>query len=228
MGTEPEHRPSAVPPSGDGAARPGRPGGRGLVGVSLKMYLGYEQSRAWLRQVAAHADRVPDGGLFVLPSFPLLPLAAELFPGTGVAYGAQNAHSAQRGAYTGEVSPAMLAELGCAYVEVGHAERRALFGETDAVVAAKTRAVVEAGLTPVLCVGERERTGRAEATGVVLSQLDAAVADLPATTPLVVAYEPVWAIGAEDAAPPELVTAVVGAVRDRLGGGRWPCCTAAA
>jgi triosephosphate isomerase len=191
----------------------------GLVGVSLKLHLGYAESRDWLHRVRALTDAAGETGgveLFVLPAFPLLPLAAELFAGTPVRYGAQNAHSAQRGAYTGEVSPAMLAELGCHYLEIGHAERRALFGETDAVIAAKTRAAAEAGLTPVLCVGE-ERPGPATAAADrVRDQLDAALAEFPAHLPLVVAYEPVWAIGAAAAASPSHITAVTGAVRAHL------------
>ena len=191
-----------------------------MVGVSLKLHLGYEESRTWMQQVRAHADRVPEGALFVLPSFPLLPLAADLFVDTGIRYGAQNAHSAQRGAFTDEVSPAMLAELGCTHVEIGHAERRALFGETDAVVAAKMRAVAEVGLTPVLCVGEQQEGPLAEAIDVVRTQLDRALVEFPIAAPLIVAYEPVWAIGVDNSAPSERIAAVTGAIRESLDAAR--------
>jgi triosephosphate isomerase len=190
-----------------------------LVGVSLKLYLGYADSRRWLAAVAEQAAELAGVGLFVMPSFPLLPAAAELLAGTGVRFGAQNAHHEQRGPYTGEVSPAMIAELGADFVEVGHAERRALFGESDAVVAAKLAAVAEAGLTPVLCVGETERgDGSAGAVDTVRRQLDAGLVRYPAHAPLVVAYEPVWAIGAPQPAGPGLINAVTAAVRGHLAG----------
>jgi triosephosphate isomerase len=139
-----------------------------------------------------------------------------------IALGAQSCHWAEAGAYTGEVSPAMLAKLNVTYVIVGHSERRQLFGETDAVVAAKLRAVLTHGMTPILCVGEtldQREAGEAEST--VTSQLAAAfsgssdeerdAAALPGRRPLaghqvgqlVIAYEPIWAIGTGQHATPE-------------------------
>jgi triosephosphate isomerase (TIM) len=139
-----------------------------------------------------------------------------------IALGAQSCHWAEAGAYTGEVSPVMLAKLNVSYVIVGHSERRQLFGETDAVVAAKLRAVLTHGMTPILCVGEtldQREAGEAERT--VTSQLAAAfsgssdderdTASLPARRPLaahqvgqlVIAYEPIWAIGTGQHATPE-------------------------
>jgi triosephosphate isomerase len=120
-----------------------------------------------------------------------------------VALGAQHCHDHDRGAYTGEVSPQMLARLGVRYVIVGHSERRHLFGMTDEVVAATLRAVLHHGMTPICCVGETEEERRAGRTEARLSaQVRAALDGLPPeqVAALVVAYEPVWAIGTGTAA----------------------------
>ena len=187
---------------------------RPLVGVSLKLHLGYRESLRWLRTVAETcAGR---GELFVLPAYPLLPAAAEALAGTGVRFGAQDVAAAAGGAYTGEVSARMLAELGASFAEVGHAERRRFFGETDAVVAAKVAAAIGAGLIPVVCVGEADRVAPATATRRALEQLDRATDGAPVDAPLVVAYEPVWAIGANRAAGPAHILSVIAALRDRL------------
>ena len=126
--------------------------------------------------------------------------------------------STQAGAYTGEVSARMLVEFGCRYAIVGHSERRQFFGDTDAIVAAKARAALAAGLTPIACVGETlaEREGGAT-EAVVLRQLDAVLAAVGARRrELVVAYEPVWAIGTGRTASPEEAQAVHATLRARL------------
>jgi triosephosphate isomerase len=131
--------------------------------------------------------------------FPYLGEVAEQLKGSSVAWGAQNVSEQAQGAYTGEVSAAMLAEFGCRYVIVGHSERRQLFGESDAQAAAKFAAVKAAGMTPILCVGEtlQERdAGRTEE--VVARQLGAVKFEDG-----VLAYEPVWAIGTGRNATPE-------------------------
>jgi triosephosphate isomerase len=174
-----------------------------IVGVGMKMYLGYDESLRYLADVARAGAR--DVSLFVLPSFPVLPAAGRLLAGTGIAYGAQDGHWEDAGPHTGSVSPAMLAELGCTYVEVGHAERRRDFGEDDAMTARKAAAAARHGLTPIVCVGElREDDDPVE---VVRRQLDP-IGDHP----LVVAYEPVWAIGAKQPADPERIARVVEAI----------------
>ena len=173
------------------------------VGVSLKMYFGHSDALEWCRQVAAL--QVPEGvELFVIPSFPAIPAALEIFGGS-VTVGAQDLFWEDRGAYTGEVSGAELAELGVGVVEVGHAERRRLFGETEEVVALKTAAALRNGLTPVLCIGEPERSP--DAAAHCIAQLEAALAGAPARR-VIVAYEPVWAIGAAQPAPAEYIRAV--------------------
>ena len=145
--------------------------------------------------------------------FPYLAQAAERLRGSRIAWGAQNVSEHAQGAYTGEVSAAMLAEFGCRYVIVGHSERRQLYGETDAQAAAKFAAVKAAGMTPILCVGEtlQERDG-GKTEDVVGRQLGAV--DFKGG---VLAYEPVWAIGTGRNATPEQVQAVHAFLRKRVG-----------
>ncbi len=192
--------------------------GRPLVGAGLKMFLGYAETIGYLRELAASAAEFDGVSVFVLPSFPVLAAARELLAGSPVRYGAQDAHWEESGAYTGCVSPAVLRELGCTFVEVGHAERRHLFCESDDMVARKAVAAVRCGLEPIVCVGEEHETDGAAAT-IVGDQVAAVLAPLPSAADLVVAYEPVWAIGAETAADPERVAGVVAEVR-RLAAGR--------
>jgi triosephosphate isomerase (TIM) len=140
----------------------------------------------------------------LLPPAIYLPVVAESLAGSVIKWGAQCCHQADKGAFTGEISPPMLVDLGCAYALVGHSERRTLFAESDALVAEKWQAAHAAGLQPILCVGEslqaREK-GQTEA--VIKHQLAAVMAAmLAAKQRLVVAYEPVWAIGTGHAASP--------------------------
>lgn len=174
------------------------------IGVSLKMYFGHAEALAWCRTAAAVARRHPgvvDGRLrvFVAPSFPVLPAAAEIFADSGVEVAAQDLAATDAGAYTGEVSGAELAEIGVRYVEVGHAERRRLFGESELVVATKTAAALRHGLVPVLCLGEADPGPVDVAVAECVRQLESAlgeVADPGSGAPVVIAYEPHWAIGA--------------------------------
>ncbi len=136
-----------------------------------------------------------------------------------IGWGAQDLSPHESGAYTGDVSGGMLAKLGCAYVVVGHSERRALHGEDDALVAAKVKAALANEIAPILCVGEgldvREAGGQVAYT---LAQLDAALAGLAAeyARKVVVAYEPVWAIGTGRTATPADAQEVIGAIRARI------------
>ena len=133
--------------------------------------------------------------------------------------GAQNCHEAESGAYTGEVAAGMLAEVQLSHVLVGHSERRALYGETDALIAAKTKAAIAAGLTVVLCVGETlEERENGRTLDIVLGQVKAVFdqLSLPDWERLVVAYEPVWAIGTGKTASGEQAQQVHRAIRDAL------------
>ena len=131
----------------------------------------------------------------VFPPFTAIPAVASVLRGSAIAYGGQNCHWESSGAFTGEVAAGFLAELGCRYVLVGHSERRALFGETDETCRRKVQAAIAAGLTPVLCCGETLSEREAGATFErVDGQLAGALPERP-VSPIVVAYEPVWAIG---------------------------------
>lgn len=187
------------------------------VGVSLKTYFGHERARVWFADVARRAAAHPavaSGAVrfFVIPTYPQIPAALAAFAGTPVLIGAQDVSEYDPGAYTGEVTAAELAEMGVAVAEIGHAERRRLFGETDAVTAAKAAASLTHGLTPVLCIGESTQQDGADAAAAVTAQLAANLAGVPAG-PVIVAYEPVWAIGAAEPAPDAHITAVTRALR---------------
>jgi triosephosphate isomerase (TIM) len=151
-------------------------------------------------------------GCAVCAPFPYLALVAERLRGSPIAWGAQNASEHAQGAYTGEVSAAMLAEFGCRYVLVGHSERRQLYGETDAQAAAKFAAVKKAGMTPILCVGETLGERDAGQTEAVVARQLGAVDFKDA----VLAYEPVWAIGTGRNATPEQAQAVHAFLRRKV------------
>ena len=156
--------------------------------------------------------------LAIAPAHPVLDRLGRALEGSGVALAAQNLHAEEAGAFTGEVSLAMLADLGCRYALIGHSERRQLFGEHDLVVAAKAKRLVGSGVHPILCVGEtldeREHGATLE---VVRAQLTAVLdAADGLREELVVAYEPVWAIGSGRTATPETAQEVHAAIRETL------------
>ncbi len=174
---------------------------------------------ALVRRIAERAAEAASGAeLAVCPPFPLLAAAAEQLPG-GVRLGAQDVSEYEAGAYTGEVSGAMLHEAGCRYAIVGHSERRTLYSEDNARVAGKYVAAQRAGLTPILCIGESLAERDAERTEtVVAEQLEAVfeAAGDRAFADGIVAYEPVWAIGTGRTATPEQAQAVHAFVRQRV------------
>lgn len=152
--------------------------------------------------------------------FPYLAQAQSLLDGSAVSWGAQDVSVHDKGAYTGEVSAAMLKDFGCRWALAGHSERRAMHGETDELVAEKARTALAAGLTPVVCVGETlaEREG-GNTLGVIERQLEPVLAlGAQSLIHLVLAYEPVWAIGTGRTATPEQAQEVHGAIRVALRG----------
>ena len=159
-----------------------------------------------LAKAMLHGLQTLDGveSLICPPATALMPMSA-LLDGSGVALGAQNLHWEAEGAFTGELAPQMIAEF-CSYVIIGHSERRAIFGESDQDVQRKVAAALDAGLAPILCVGESLQENEAgRAAEVLTSQLRAALNGVTLNKPgaLVVAYEPIWAIGTGKAATPE-------------------------
>lgn len=165
-----------------------------------------------LGEAHAHSDVV------VCAPHPYLSQLQACLKTTPIQWGAQNVNAHAPGAFTGEVSTAMLQDFGCAWVLVGHSERRALYGETDADVLAKTLAALEAGLSPVVCVGETESEQAAGQTEAVISQqLESILKIDPALlSRVVIAYEPVWAIGTGKSASPEQAQAVHAYIRGLL------------
>ena len=187
-----------------------------LVAGNWKMHGSRAANSALLEAILTGTREGTGAECAVCVPFPYLAQVAERLSGTSVAWGAQNVSEHPHGAYTGEVSAPMLAEFGCRYVIVGHSERRQLYGETDAAVAAKYAAVQVAGMTPILCVGEtlgEREAGRTEE--VVARQLDAVLKQREIAG-AVVAYEPVWAIGTGRTASPQQAQEVHAFLRKRL------------
>ncbi|WP_243232897.1 triose-phosphate isomerase family protein [Microbacterium sp. CIAB417] len=193
---------------------------KSVVGVSLKMYFGHERARDWFARVAERVrthEGVASGDVefFVTPTFLQIAPAVAAFAGTPVRIGGQDVAAEASGAFTGEVSASELAEVGASIAEIGHAERRRLYGETDEIVAAKTRRALEAGLTPLLCIGEAEQQDPRDAAAVAVAQLRASLESAPEGR-VIVAYEPVWAIGAPEPAGEDHVRVVASALRAAL------------
>ncbi|MSQ95344.1 MAG: triose-phosphate isomerase [Gemmataceae bacterium] len=156
----------------------------------------------------------------VCPPFPFLPRVAQIVAGTPVALGAQNCYPKDDGAFTGEVSPAMLVDVGCKYVIVGHSERRQIFKESDEYINAKVHAALKVGLQVILCIGETLDERKANKTEAVLdTQLTGSLAKITAKSlkNMVVAYEPVWAIGTGVNATPQQAQDAHAFVRNRVG-----------
>lgn len=171
-----------------------------------------------LDRLAAEWTTAEARELAVCVPAPYLAQVQAALTGTAVTWGAQDVSEHREGAYTGDVAAGMLAEFGCRYVIVGHSERRQLHGESDAVVGAKARAAQDAGLIPIACVGETlaERE-RGDTTAVVARQLAAVIDALSdAVRDVVVAYEPVWAIGTGRTAAPSEAQAVHASLRSQL------------
>jgi triosephosphate isomerase len=157
--------------------------------------------------------------ILVCPPFPYLMDTARLLKDSGVALGGQSVCAEAQGAFTGEVSAAMLKDVGCSYVLVGHSERRQLYGESDNLVARKFVAAQSQGLVPVLCVGETlEEREADQTTAVVARQIEAvlAVSGVQSLARAVIAYEPVWAIGTGRTASPEQAQAVHAMIRAKV------------
>lgn len=189
-----------------------------LVAGNWKMHGAIQQNAALLEAVKAGVpDLVCD--VVVFPPYPYLAQAQAILAGSSVGLGAQSVSEHTVGAFTGEVSASMLLDFGCRYVLLGHSERRSLFGETDAIVAAKFEAALKAGLVPVLCVGETLAEREAGNTGAVVAQQMSAVLDRLGVSVMaksVVAYEPVWAIGTGVTATPVQAQEVHAAIRAQV------------
>jgi triosephosphate isomerase len=193
------------------------PGVRPLIAGNWKMHGSLAEGRALAEGVRAGAAAVPGADLLVCPAFPYVAAVAGALAGSRVAVGGQDCHAAAKGAHTGDVAAAMLKDVGASFVILGHSERRADHGESDAVVLAKAAAALGAGLVPVVCVGESEAQRLAgEAEAVVRTQLAGSLPDGFAKAGGVVAYEPVWAIGTGRTPTEAEIAAIHGAIRAAL------------
>jgi triosephosphate isomerase len=192
-----------------------------LVAGNWKSNGNLASNQRLLDRVRAEAPRLRGVECAVCVPYPYLFPTQQLLAGTVVALGGQDVSQFGAGAFTGAVTAAMLLEFGCRYVIVGHSERRSIFGESDAVVAAKVDAAIKAGLTPILCVGETLQEREAGVTETVVGrQLDAVIArtGVAALAKAVVAYEPVWAIGTGRTATTEQAQAVHAYIRSAIVG----------
>jgi triosephosphate isomerase len=192
---------------------------RPIVAANWKMHKTVAEAEAFARDLRDRLGDAEEAEAVVAPPFTALAAVGRALAGSSIALAAQNVHPEEKGAFTGEVAPGMLAELGCAYAIVGHSERRALFGEGDAFVAAKAEALLRHGIRPIVCVGESLDEREADRTfAVVGAQLQESLARIPKerADDVVVAYEPVWAIGTGRTATPELAQEVHGMIRERL------------
>jgi len=190
-----------------------------LVAGNWKMNGSKASAEALLAGIKDGMAPIHKTEVLVCPPFPYLALAVAALTGSRVAVGAQNACTEAGGAYTGEVSAAMLKDVGCTYVILGHSERRQYYGETDAVIAKKYAQALAAGLTPILCVGETlEERERGETETVVARHLDGVMgtAGVEAIARGVIAYEPVWAIGTGMTATPGQAQEVHAFLRQRI------------
>lgn len=177
---------------------------RYLIAGNWKMHT-LKDEAVWIAwEVAQHAGKRPEVEVMIAPPFIWLFHVANTLVDTPVRLGAQNVHWEDQGAFTGEISAPMLKDIGCSYVIVGHSERRRYFGETNEMIRDKLRAVYRHGMKPILCVGETLEERESGITmEVIENQIKIALDGIPEAEELIIAYEPVWAIGTGKAAHPE-------------------------
>lgn len=194
---------------------------RRLVGMSTKMYFNLAKTYSYVDELMKELQGDPRAletvDIFIIPDFISLPRVLDKLQGTKIMSGAQDCFSEDNGAYTGEVSPAVLAEAGCSIVELGHAERRRLFGETDAIAAQKAKAVAKNGMIPLVCIGEKTKGEVSVAVSECSSQVSSIVDAVPDELEVIFAYEPVWAIGAAEPAGADHIVGVVKELRKMAG-----------
>jgi triosephosphate isomerase len=184
-----------------------------FIAGNWKMNTTVAQASALVAEMREGLDRVEGVEKVLCPPFISLATIGELLRGTSIKLGAQNMYFEEKGAYTGEVSPLMLSEL-CQFVVLGHSERRQYFAETDELVNKKVEAALKIGLTPILCLGERlEEKEAGETEEVVTRQVRGALEGIELSQGLVIAYEPVWAIGTGKAATPPESNDTIGLLR---------------
>ncbi len=184
-----------------------------IIAGNWKMNTTVDEAVSLVKAMKDGLERIEGVEKVLCPPFVSLASVGEVLKGSSIGLGAQNMYFEEKGAYTGEVSPLMLAGL-CQYVILGHSERRGYFGETDEMVNKKIKAALKVGLKPIVCVGEtleENEAGRTEE--IVTRQVRAALDDLASLENLVIAYEPIWAIGTGKAATEEQANSTIGFIR---------------
>jgi triosephosphate isomerase len=202
-----------------------RPNNRLIVGTSLKMYFDLPNTASYIQSVSSLSKLASshDIDLFVIPDFVSLLSARDILKDTPVLLGAQDTFWEDKGAYTGEISPIVLRQVGVRIVEIGHAERRKIFGESNEQVGLKCAAAVRNGLIPLVCIGEKTKISGAASAAVGAAieeckvQVKAVLDSVPEDAELILAYEPVWAIGASEPAGADHVVNVVKGIRSLIG-----------
>ncbi len=195
------------------------PNRKPLIAANWKMYKTVAEAISFVKAVQEETGPCTDREVVIAPAYTALKAVRDILKQQGYCLAAQNCHWEEKGAFTGEISPIMLKDLGCDYVIVGHSERRQLFGETDETVRLKAAAAFKAGMAPVICVGEvLEQREQGKTFEVVTGQLEGALGGLnPAQAErLVIAYEPVWAIGTGRTATPAQAQEVHAFIRERI------------
>ncbi|MEE8460964.1 MAG: triose-phosphate isomerase [Acidobacteriota bacterium] len=190
-----------------------------VVAGNWKMFKTRDEAQATVREVVGLVGNIQNVDIVVCPPFTALGAVEEILTGSVVQLGAQNVHWQDEGAFTGEVSVSMLADYGCSHVIIGHSERRHYFQESDEVIQDKLEKVFSTELTPILCIGESLEAREADRVQEVIpSQLERALRELtdPQTSRIIIAYEPVWAIGTGRTATPELAEKVHFLIRSWL------------
>lgn len=183
------------------------------------MYKASSDARALAHGLRTKLKELSDREVLVCPPFTSIPSVAQELQGSSILWGGQNAHWEREGAFTGEVAALMLKDLGCTYVVVGHSERRQLFGENDALINKRMHGVLAAGLTPIVCIGETLAEREAGKTFAVLErQIKESLAGLNPASVVVIAYEPVWAIGTGKTATPQQAQEAHAFVRKQYAG----------
>lgn len=191
-----------------------------IIAGNWKMYKTVGEAVALVEGLLAGLGTVTDREVVVCPPYTALYPLGSLLNGKSIALGAQDLFFELQGAYTGAISPLMLRDLGCSYVIVGHSERRQYFGDDDALVNRKLHAALANQLRPIICVGEtKPQRDAGQAESLVVAQIHAGLAGLAAAamTNVVIAYEPIWAIGTGDTATPADAQAMHAAIRRTLG-----------
>ncbi|NEP82479.1 MAG: triose-phosphate isomerase [Okeania sp. SIO3B3] len=188
-----------------------------IIAGNWKMYKTQAEAKEFLQGLMSQLIEIPEKPEVVLCTpFTALDFMSKNLHGSRIKLGAQNVHWEEEGAYTGEISGLMLKEIGVSYVIVGHSERRQYFGETDETVNLRLKAAQKNGLTPILCVGEsKEQRAAGETESHIFSQLATDLIDVDQEN-LVIAYEPIWAIGTGDTCEATEANRVIGLIRSKL------------